>query len=425
LETSHKSDAVWSRGSLEGHQLLRLNSLLKEVSKRPFYRQRFDDKTPVVNRLSDLLELPILEKSELLSTGNCSPGKQFDLGINCYTRFHQTSGTKGFPMAVLDTADDWDWWLRCWDYVLDAGEVTNADVAMMAFSFGPFIGFWTANDALVKRGALVVPGGGLSTENRIRMIFDQHCTVLCCTPTYALHLLAVAKKLALDLQQTAIRRIIVAGEPGGSVASIRSRLEEGWGAKVIDHCGASEVGAWGFGSSDGGGIHVIETEFIAEVLNINVDHPRGIPVDDGQEGELVLTSLGRVGGPVIRYRTGDIVRPLRVHDQASPFLWLDGGVLGRSDDMLVVRGVNVFPSSIEAIVREVLTTEEFRMIATKVNEMDQLELQVEASEDEAIVLSNLFRDRLALRVVVNSVPSGTLPSFEAKSKRFVDQRISP
>ncbi|MDB4331891.1 phenylacetate--CoA ligase family protein, partial [bacterium] len=145
----------------------------------------------------------------------------------------------------------------------------------------------------------------------------------------------------------------------------------------------------------------------------------------GQEGELVLTSLGRVGGPVIRYRTGDIVRPLRVHDQASPFLWLDGGVLGRSDDMLVVRGVNVFPSSIEAIVREVLTTEEFRMIATKVNEMDQLELQVEASEDEAIVLSNLFRDRLALRVVVNSVPSGTLPSFEAKSKRFVDQRISP
>ncbi len=217
-------------------------------------------------------------------------------------------------------------------------------------------------------------------------------------------------------------RIIVAGEPGGSVPIVRQRIEQAWGATVIDHTGASELGAWGFGSPDGRGIHVIESEFIAELLRFDAQHPDGVAVADGEEAELVLTNLGRQGGPAIRYRTGDVVRGYRKHDQPCKFLWLDGGVLGRADDMMVIRGVNVFPSSVEAIVREVDAAAEFRMIVTKVDEMDQLAIEVEMSEQKASTLSDRLRDRLAMRIVVQPVASGTLPRFEAKARRLVDRR---
>jgi phenylacetate-CoA ligase len=325
-------------------------------------------------------------------------------------------------MAVLDTPDDWKWWLRCWDHVLDAAEVTADDVAMMAFSFGPFIGFWTANDALVQRGAMVIPGGGVSSENRIRMIQNHDCSIVCCTPTYALHLVAVAQRMGVSLADSKVTRVIVAGEPGGSVASIRARIEQAWGARVVDHAGASEIGAWGFGSGDGKGMHVIETEFIAELLRFDESHSEGVAVDDGAEAELVLTSLGRFGGPAIRYRTGDIVRGFQNHDLPSPFLWLDGGVLGRADDMLVIRGVNVFHSSIEAIVRELAATTEFRMIASRIDEMDQLLVEIEANQDLADKLAMLLRDRLALRIAVTPVAADSLPRSEAKSQRWVDRR---
>lgn len=404
------------------HQLSRLNHLLEVVSDRPFYRERLNGKKYCFSSLDELRDLPLLTKSDLIETGQCLPGRQFDRSKDHYVRMHQTSGTKGFPMIVLDTPEDWDWWLRCWDYVLDAAEVTACDIAMMAFSFGPFIGFWSANDALVNRGALVIPGGGLSSENRLRLIQDQGCTVLCCTPTYALHLLAVADQLGLDMSRSRVRRVIVAGEPGGSIRSVRSRIEEGWGAVVIDHSGASEVGAWGFGDSSGEGLHVIEPEFIAEVLRIDEKHPRGVPVAEGESGELVLTSLGRLGGPVIRYRTGDVVKAYRDHGRDCPFLWLEGGVIGRADDMLVIRGVNVFPSSIEAVIRESLPFQEFRIIASRYDEMDQLEIEVEAGEEEVRLLSAKLRDRLSLRIPVKSVLSGTLPRFEAKARRLLDKR---
>ena len=194
---------------------------------------------------------------------------------------------------------------------------------------------------------------------------------------------------------------------------------------MIDHTGASELGAWGFGSPDGRGIHVIESEFIAELLRFDDQHPGGTAAADGEEAELVLTNLGRFGGPAIRYRTGDVVRGYREHDQPCKFLWLDGGVLGRADDMMVIRGVNVFPSSVEAIIREVDSVAEFRMIASRENEMDQLAIEIEATAETASQLSELLRDRLAMRVNVTTVPADSLPRFEAKAKRLVDRRQSP
>jgi phenylacetate-CoA ligase len=305
---------------------------------------------------------------------------------------------------------------------LDAAEVTPQDVAMMAFSFGPFIGFWTANDALVQRGATVVAGGGMSSEARLDLISDHRCSIVCCTPTYALHLAAVAAERGVDLASGPVSRIIVAGEPGGSVPAVRRRIEGAWGARLIDHSGASEVGAWGVGSRDGRGLHVIESEFIAELLCFDDEHPLGLPAAEGEQAELVLTNLGRLGGPAIRYRTGDIVRGYRQHDYDCRFLWLEGGVLGRADDMMVVRGVNVFPSSIEAIVREVDAVAEFRMIATRSDEMDQLALEIETDDRAAAELTALLRDRLAMRVGVRVVDSGSLPRFEAKSRRWIDRR---
>ncbi|TWT65198.1 Phenylacetate-coenzyme A ligase [Allorhodopirellula solitaria] len=327
-------------------------------------------------------------------------------------------------MPVLDTPGDWAWWLECWQYVLDAAEVTSEDIAMMAFSFGPFIGFWSANDALVHRGTLVVPGGGLTSQARLNLIEQQRCTVLCCTPTYALHLASVAAEHSIELAKNPVSRIIVAGEPGGSVPAVRQAIESQWQARVIDHAGASELGAWGFASADDSGLHIIESEFIAEFLVFDSASGAARAAQPGELSELIMTNLGRYGGPAIRYRTGDIVRPQWEHDHPCGFVHLPGGVLGRADDMMVIRGVNVFPSSIEAIVREVTPTAEFRMIATRCDEMDQLRIEVEDAESVATEtpLADLLRDRLALRIPVTMVAPGSLPRSEGKSRRWVDER---
>ncbi|KAA5540994.1 phenylacetate--CoA ligase [Roseiconus nitratireducens] len=403
-------------------QLDRLNQLLAVAGENAFYQPRLANVRLPLESLDQLSEIPLLRKSDLVPDQPGLPGRVFALPRSSYVRYHQTSGTSGHPMPVYDTPDDWQWWLDCWEHVLHAAEVTPEDVVMMAFSFGPFIGFWTANDAAVRRGAMVIPGGGLSSEARLQMIADQHCTALCCTPTYALHLIAVASELGLDLRATAVTRLIVAGEPGGSVPEIRQRIEDGWDARVIDHSGASELGAWGFGSADRRGLHVIETEFIAERLRFDDDTPNGVPAADGEEAELVLTGLGRFGGPAIRYRTGDIVRGFREHRHACRFLYLDGGVLGRSDDMMVVRGVNVFPSSVESIVRSVDPTAEFRMIVTKRGAMDALAIEAELSPAGCETLRDRFQQRLALRVNVQPVAQGTLPRFEGKARRLDDRR---
>lgn len=424
MDRSHDRNVIGSMSSetLRAHQLVRLNALLEVARRQPFYQQRLAAIRLPLTSLDEMAAIPLLDKNDLVADRRGAPGRIFGLPRDAYVRLHQTSGTRGWPVPVLDTAADWRWWLECWGYVLDAAEVTPQDVAMMAFSFGPFIGFWTANDALVQRGATVVAGGGMSSEARLDLISDHRCSIVCCTPTYALHLAAVAAERGIDLAAGPVSRIIVAGEPGGSVPAVRRRIEEAWGARLIDHSGASEVGAWGVGSRDGRGLHVIESEFIAELLCFDDEHPLGLPAAEGEQAELVLTNLGRLGGPAIRYRTGDIVRGVRQHDYDCRFLWLEGGVLGRADDMMVIRGVNVFPSSIEAIVREVDAVAEFRMIATRSDEMDQLALEIESDDRAAAELTSLLRDRLAMRVGVRVVDRGSLPRFEAKSRRWIDRR---
>lgn len=404
------------RAALEARQLARLNELLAAVlPHNPFYAAKFQNSPKRLESLSQLVQLPLTTKEELVEAGLqaiCT------FGVDQYVRYHQTSGTHGRPMPVLDTASDWQWWINCWQYVLDAAEVTGADRAMLAFSFGPFVGFWSAHDALAARGALVIPGGGMTSLARLELIERVGATVLCCTPSYAIHLAETAAEHKIGLSSFAVNRIIVAGEPGGSQPEIRQRIEAAWSARVIDHAGATEVGPWGYPDASRQGLHVLEAEFIAEFESTDT----GAPAADGELAHMVLTSLGRRGMPCIRYRTGDLVRPSWRHDGANRFVVLEGGVLGRVDDMLIIRGVNVFPSSVESVLRSFPEVVEFRITARKRGAMDELAIEVEDHLNDPRRIAEELQIRLGLNIAVTVVPPLSLPRYEGKGRRFVDER---
>lgn len=403
------------RASLENHQLLRLNALLRELlPANQFYSNVLQDSRFPLGSLAELESLPYTTKGDLLAAGSDLAANR-TRPIEQYVRFHQTSGTRGRPLAVLDTADDWAWWIDCWQYVFDAADVTPSDRVAMAFSFGPFVGFWSAYDAAAARGCLVVPGGGMTSAARLELIRTSGATVVCCTPSYALHLAEVGQQRQLEVGTLGVRALILAGEPGGSIPATRERIERVWRARVIDHAGATEVGPWGYGDRDGRGLHVIESQFIAEFRSLVNNQP----AKEGELAELVLTTLGRAGSPVIRYRTGDLVRPSWADGR---FVLLEGGVLGRADDMIIIRGVNIFPSSIEQIVHSFPEVEEFRLTAFKREEMDQLSIEVEDRLEQPARIAEEFHVRLGLKVEVKCVPLGTLPRHEGKARRFIDNR---
>lgn len=407
--------ASLDRVSLKQHQLQRFNALIESVlPENHFYASALANCRFPLRSLDDFDALPYTTKDDLLSESG-DHAKNRTWPIERYVRFHQTSGTRGRPMAVLDTADDWSWWIDCWQYVLDAAGVTSGDCVLMAFSFGPFIGFWSAYEAAAARGCLVVPGGGMSTAARLELIRSSRATVLCCTPSYALHLAEVGLQRRIEVGTLGVRALILAGEPGGSIPSTRRRIEQVWRADVIDHGGATEVGPWGYGDREGRGLYVIESEFIAEFRSLET----GQPAQQGELAELVLTTLGRAGSPVIRYRTGDLVRPTWVENR---FVLLDGGIVGRGDDMFTIRGVNVFPSAVEQIIRTFPEVDEFRLIVDRIQEMDRLTIEVEDGLDKPARIADELRMRLGLNIEVKCVSPGSLPRFEGKARRFVDKR---
>ena len=408
------------RDELARHQLARLLELLAHVvPHNRFYAEKLAQVELPLASLDDLARLPFTFKDELVTApyaGEFAANLTWPLAR--YIRYHHTSGTRGRPMPVLDTPEDWQWWIDCWQFVLDAAEVGPEDRVFLAFSFGPFIGFWSAHDAAVARGAMVVPGGGMNTIARLELIRRTRATVLCCTPSYALRLAEVAEENQIDPAGLHVRRIIVAGEPGGSVPALRRRIEQLWNARLIDHAGATEIGPWGYGDQAGRGLYVLETEFIAEFLSLE----RGGPAADGEMAELVLTSLGRPGSPVIRYRTGDVVRPRHDSGGENRFVLLEGGVLGRTDDMLIVRGVNVFPSSVEQILRAFPEVVEYRVTVSRQASKDHMTIEIEDRLNEPERVAQEIRLRLGLKAEVRSVPLGSLPRFEGKGKRFLDER---
>ena len=411
------------REQLRRQQFARLTALLEEVvAHNRFYAEKLAGVSLPLSSLDDLAKLPYTFKEELVTAPHAG---EFAVNLTYplpkYVRYHRTSGTRGRPMAVLDTAEDWQWWIDAWQYVFDAADVGPEDCVVMAFSFGPFIGFWSATDAATARGAMVVPTGGMRTLGRVETIRSTQATVICCTPSYALRMAEVAEENQINTASLRVRKIIVAGEPGGSLPHVRRRIEEKWNAEVIDHAGASEVGPWGYADARRQGLHILESEFIAEFLSV----ASGQAAEDGELAELVLTPLGRLGSPVIRYRTGDLVRPRVKHGGKNQFVLLEGGVLGRADDMLIVRGVNIFPSSLDQIIRGFPEVVEYRALVNRQGNMDALTVEIEDRLNAPERVARELRLRLGLKVEVACVPLGSLPRYEGKGKRFIDQRGEP
>jgi len=422
------------RPAIERHQLGELQSLTRHLlATNAFYRPRL--LAAGIDELASLDEysrrLPFTWKKELVLDQAENPPYGTNLGrpVEEYTRLHQTSGSTGAPMFWLDTGETWRWLTRAWTTVLEAAGVDATDRVFVAFSFGPFLGLWLAFEAAQAVGAMVLSGGALDTEGRLRTMIRHRTTVLCCTPTYALRLVRSAAELGIDLGECAVRKIIVAGEPGGCLAPVRSQLEEAFaGARVFDHYGMTEVGPVTYQcTADPGSAHVAEAFYRAEA----VDPATGasLPLDGGSEGELVLTGLGRVDSPLLRYRTGDLVRPLAGEPCACgrPDLRLLGGVLGRVDDMVVVRGVNLFPAAVDEIVLRHEEVVEYRCEIRSERGMHELEVLLEPREstrtedhDRLVrAVENDFRQSHHLRVPVRMVPPGSLPRFELKARRWV------
>lgn len=421
------------RSELQRIQLEKLNAVLAKVlPNNRYYQERFGCSALQLDSLANWSKMPSSKKSDWLGDDSSGLARHHSFPQDQYRRYHRTSGTKGKPMVILDTDEDWQWWLATWQYVLDASGIQADDRIMMAFSFGPFIGFWSAHDACLQRGCMVIPCGGMSTAARIDLIQSAKPTVLFSTPSYALHMADDAANRGIDLVGSSIRQVFVAGEPGGSVPAIRTKIESAFGAQVMDHAGATEVGPWGFGSRDGQAIHVIESEFIAEFLpwesgqgEENNTAATGL---GGGVFELVLTSLGRVGAPVLRYRTGDLVRPTFAEGGDCNFVRLESGVVGRTDDMIVVRGVNIFPSSIDTIVQSFPAITEYRLTVSKRGAMDELILEFESSDtgdrDVSEELAEKLSIQLNLRFEVTRVDKGALPRSEGKARRIFDLRTA-
>jgi phenylacetate-CoA ligase len=416
-----------TREELEALQARRLSALLAEIlPHNRFYICKLveaglepeDLRTP-----ADLQRLPFTTKAELLADQEQHPpyGEVHTYPLHRYTRLHQTSGSTGRPLRWLDTPESWNWCLDNWRQIYDMVGVTPEDRLFFAFSFGPFLGFWTAFDAAARLGFFGFPAGGMSSVARLRALVETQATIALCTPTYALRLAEIADAEGIDLAGSNVRALIVAGESGGSIPATRGRIEEAWGARVFDHHGMTEIGPAAVECVENpGGLHLLETEYIAEII-----HPQsGLPISPGEVGELVLTNLGRAGSPLLRYRTGDLVRAdPKPCPCGRPLVRLDGGILGRSDDMICVRGNNVFPSALEAILRRFADVAEYRVEVDASTTLPELRIEIEPTTAEAAAslverVDRAIRDELLFRAEVTAASPGSLPRFEFKANRI-------
>ena len=420
-----------NRQQIETAQLVRLNLLFDTLSSgNRFYEEKLRPlnlpaRFESVAQFSE--SVPFTTKKELsLDQLNHPPyGTNLSFPLSRFTRYSQTSGTAGSPLRWLDTPETWAWMLENWKLVFRFSGVRRSNPILFTFSFGPFLGFWTAFEAAVDLGCLCIPAGGLSSRARLQVILDNRVSVICCTPTYALRLAEVAAEEGIDLGAAEVRKILTAGEPGGCVAATRRRIEQAWKTcQVVDHHGMTEVGPVSFECPKQAGVlHVIENSYIAEIVNPE----NGKPAGSGQEGELVLTPLGRDGSPLLRYRTGDLVKKIeRTPCVCGRFdLALDGGILGRIDEMVCIRGVNVYPAAMEQVIRSLPGIAEYQVHLDERGTLPEIRLQIEPMPSVhdpsrlAQTLAKNLRDAFTLRIPVTVASPGALPRFEMKARRWL------
>lgn len=426
------------RAELEALQLRKLRHLVGWTLERaPWQGARLRDAgvTPESLRtLADLRRIPLMTREDWMASEDADPpyGELLAAPPERAIRHHTTSGTTGSrPLAVLDSAKDWEWIAEMWCYAFWGFGVRPADTVFFAFGYGTFIGFWGAQYASEKIGALVLPGGNMTTEARVRMIADTGATVVCSTPTYALRMAQEARSLGIDLPAGPVSRLILSGEPAGSIPATKALIESQWGAKSADTAGMTELGTIMIFECEHqpGGTHIIEDHYIEEV----VDPETAEPLPYGEEGERVVTSFGRGFIPVLRYRTRDLVCrvPADRCDCGRTFDLYEGGIRGRVDDMKVIRGTNVYPRAVEAIVRRYEQVDEFQVrLYTADGIRDEIEVLVEGAGGQSLepllpeLATRLSEAHEGLRIPVRQAEPNSLPRFELKARRLVDERTA-
>jgi len=430
MASQGKANIRLSHNELREIQEAKLDRVLKSARSLSFWQSRLPAVVAGQTPFEAFDQLPFLSKSDLVMEQKSRPpfGGLFRTDQGPPSRYHQTSGTSGNSLRWVDDRASWDWMLGCWGVGFELAKIQPDDRFFFPFSFGPFLGFWTAFEAASRAGIFSIAGGGLSSEARLRMALDLGATVLLGTPSYLLHLGEKAKEVNLRLPQ--VRLLIVAGEPGGSVPGTRARLEATWSARVLDHCGMTETGPTSMECFENpNGLHILETEYIAEII----DPQTGKPAD---KGELVLTNLGRLYGPLLRYRTGDLVEK-----DPDPcicgcgFLRLKGGILGRRDDMVFIRGNNFHPSSLLPVLFDLPDLAEYRATIHSGDALSSLRLEVEpvpGAPTGPLVekVERLIREKFLFRPEVEAVPPGFLPRADLKARRHVlirdgENRSSP
>ncbi len=422
------------REVIEKIQFTKLKLLLDKVYRsNPFYIKKFKTygvKPEDIKNLNDIVKLPFTSKIEFQEDQERNPvfGTNLTEPFENYTRYLQTTGTTGKPLKWLDTEESWDWNAKCAAMCLWAAGVRASDIVFFPFGFGPHAAYWGLYQGALKIGSLVIPGGGWDTIQRLECIMENRVTVICCTPTYALRLAEVAHERNINLRESSVRIIVDGGEPGALIPIIRKKIEDIWNARFFDYIGLTEVRAHSFQCvMQESSVHIIESEFIPEVINPET----GSHVKEGETGEFVITNLGRSCSPAIRYRTGDIVRFKKgICPCGRTFRMLDGGILGRKDDMIIIRGLNVFPSMVGNIIQKYLTVgDEYRIVAYTKGSLNELKILLDLSEESRINRERIereialdIRSSLELRVEVETVSPNTLEKSDYKSRRFIDKR---
>jgi len=419
-------------------QLKKFQRILRWAYERsPFHRRLYREaglEPDDVRTLEDVVKVPKVEKSMMREIQCKDPypyGELLCVDLEEVTEFRQTSGTTGQPVYQADTWEDWEWWSECWAYILFAQGYRKRDRVFIPFGYNVFVAFWAGHYGAEKLGCEVVPGGVLSTEARILKMQELRATAMMGTPTYMLNMADVARtKLGIDPPKDLwIQRITCAGEPGASIPATKKRIEEAWGAKVFDHVGATEIGAWGYECQEQpGGLHVNEAMFLVEIEDPETGESIHEP---GKVGKMVITAFDRMAQPCVRFDSKDLIMWA---DERCPcgrtFRLIKGGVLGRVDDITKVKGVLLAPTAIEEVVRSIPElADEYEVIVTREGDMDRIALKVElrpeAQGKEQEVrwrLVDQLRLKTNLGYEITFHPYGSLPRYEGKARRFKDLR---
>lgn len=422
---------------LQALQLKKFRDIFKWAYERsPFYRTLYRNaglEPGDIKTIEDISRVPKVEKSMMRAIQGKDPypfGDALCVPLDQVTEYHQTSGTTGQPVYQADSWQDWDLWAEQWAYIMHAQGYRCCDRVFIPFGYNVFVAFWAAHYGAEKLGCEVVPGGVLDTQARILKMQDLMCTALMATPTYVLGMADSARsKLGIDPRSDLeIRRITVAGEPGGSIPSTRKRMEEAWGAKVFDHCGATEIGAWGYECEYQSGLHVNEGLFLVQIEDIETGD---LITDPGRKGKMVITNLDRMAQPCIRFDSKDIIEWAPEDCECGrTYRLLKGGVQGRADDITKVKGVLLAPSAIEEVVRGIVGIgDEYEVIVDKRGDIDTITLKVELlpeangrTDNIRPVLVDQLRLKTNLNYSLEFHDYGTLPRYEVKARRFKDLR---